>query len=223
MNIFKKINLNILLPVLIASIPYTVNASLIQVSPSAFVGSVSDGAFTMNWNITQNGNTYTYLYTVVAGVSAPANLGLGAFSPVGLTSANFSSLVTMLSGSPNAFGAISGSSGIGGTPGTINGVQFSVGNLIAPNSLEFRTTIAPIWGSDYVVDARINRFTNTNYAKDTPTGTTNFTGWLPVLGTPPMAVPEPGSYLLLGSALLGVAIFKKTRPVFSRTRSPLSQ
>lgn len=176
------------------AMPLAANAVVIPVSPIPSSGS-SNG---LNWNITQSGNMYTYTYTM--GVSAnSATLGIGAFSSVGLTNANFANYVTMLSGS---------SSGAGQFDTHFFGVSFNPISVVG-GQVQFLTSIAPIWGSDFInTTSPTNHFQNANYGVDTPVGTSNFTGWVPVIGNIATAAPEPGTWMLMGTGLMAILLLK---------------
>ncbi len=177
-----------------------------------------DPGFSLDWNITQSGNTFHYTYTIDVPRKDPSHFILELSDNV--TPQNFDSLfsnfeLTGTGGSitgPGTFGPGPSNPDI---PGDIYGIKIDFsGDSTLPYILEFDSLKAPMWGDFYAKDGRSGGIPatayNNGFGTDPTLATLDFTNWIAVPDTL-VAVPEPQTYLLLGSSLLLGFVLRRRR------------
>ncbi len=167
-----------------------------------------DANFKISWNITQLGSLYHYVYTLSKTNNASLGQGVDAFllevSPV-LTSSNLNTLFSSL----NLFSAPTTYIGTTatGTTKSVYAINFDFSNNKKP-IIDFTTSLAPMWGDFYTYGSSGAYAYNANLGNDPTNLTSNFSGWIPVPGIYGAPVPEPSTWLLLGSILFVVFVWK---------------
>jgi hypothetical protein len=173
-----------------------------------------DGYFTVSWAITDNGDgTFSYSYTIsgfsASGVSAPLDPDISHFI-LSLTNDGFGLLDGgTLTTTPDT--TVEGPMNFepGGSnpsmPDDLYGLKFELDPASGTLEISFTTTRAPVWGDFYAVDGKTPGAEV--YAYNVGFGTMpsgDFAGWIAVPNS--AVVPLPGTALLLGGGLLGLAV-----------------
>ena len=173
--------------------------------------------FTVSWDIENVGGSHPYHYTYTfsgsdGDLSKAISHAILQVSDVANAS-DFTFTSTDTVEGPITFGDMGNSNP--GIPGDIYGVKLddlSDGTVV----FDFYSTKDPIWGDFYAKDGVDNNqgektdvyAYNTGFGVD-PTGASSFDNWIPRPDSG-MAVPEPTTLLLLGSAM-GAAALKRRK------------
>lgn len=187
-------------------IPLSLSADIVP-APLGSGSENAPGVGGISWDITQNGNAYTYTYTIVSG-DASAMLLWMELNPI-VTNSNFSTYVTGITGT-------AGQGGIGSS--TPMGNLYSQEYFLNYNSnqsgatFSFNSTLAPIFGSFYWQAEFGSAIGYNSQFGVAPLSTDTLgqlqAGWVPVVGV--VATPEPSTLLLIGSGL-AASVFLKAR------------
>lgn len=206
--------------VVIACSIATAQAASVLVTPADWTGSRStpvgsgiygqggwaSSGFVLSWNITQNGNLFTYVYTIEGGTNDLTFKDVSHFiievSPT-FTAAN------LLPGSdsplegPDIYTEDDGNPSM---PSNVYGVKFDFGGE-APFTYTLITDRMPVWGDFYAKDGKTagidNVAYNAGFGTDPTALTTNFTAWVPTPDT--LDFGDPG-IPLPAAAWLGLPI-----------------
>ncbi len=157
----------------------------------------------IDWNITQNGGIYTYIYTFTDNRGSARNI-----SHVLLQMSNSFLFSNLLSSNPAVTAADLRTYNPGGPgnsnpglPGSIYGFKFQPLSPFGggPVQLSFTTDRAPVYGDLYLKGGQDYLF-NTGFGTDPATGLNPYTNWIARPDTQTV-VAEPATILLLGSGL----------------------
>ena len=171
----------------------------------------SSGGFDLSWSVVKEGSVYDYVYSITNAsgnsLSSGAAYLLLQVSPT-ITSSNLSTMIT--SASPGIiYGPDTFTSSETGTSGNLYGIVFGNSSGNSFSTLSFTSTLAPVWGSYYAINSNGSSSAyNTGYSTNPSTGTTNSSDWV---ATPGVAVPEPSTWLILGSFLAILYLWKAKR------------
>ena len=188
----------------------------------------SGEGYKINWNIVPVGSTFHYIYTITDAGGGPLNKALShqllEISPT-ITQSNISQIIydalpSFTSDSPKTFTPSDGNSNPN-MPGNLYGLKFEDFEDSSLPVIDFFSTRIPIWGDFYAKDGKgtngpgndpsfFNYVFNTGFGTDPTLATTNFSAWIPIPDTHSVQVPEPGTWLILGS-VLAVACLAATR------------
>jgi hypothetical protein len=187
----------------------TSNAS--QLTGNSAWGPGGEG-FKISWSIVPLGQTFHYIYTITDAAGGPLNKALShlllEISP-NITQNNIAQIIynttpNFTEDSPKTFTPQDGNSNPG-MPGNLYGLKFEdFANSSLP-VIDFISTRIPIWGDFYAKDGKtggqFNYVFNTNFGTDPTLATVDFSGWIPIPDTHVINVPEPETWLILGSVL----------------------
>lgn len=172
----------------------------------------SSGGIDVSWSVVKQGSEYNYVYSITnasgGSLSSAANYLLLQVS-TSITSSNISTMLTNVTPSiidgPTTF-----TSSETGNSQNLYGVVFGQSSGSGPiSTISFSSTLAPVWGSLYVGNSNLSSTAyNTGYGTNPAAGTTNFSGWV---ATPGVAVPEPSTWLIMGSLLAFILLWKSRR------------
>lgn len=168
----------------------------------------------LNWNITSNGSSYTYVYNISGGSG-----GGGGITPPGgsvntnqllvqvdpsYTSLNLNSLITNLTAGVNV--SITTRQAFG------QPILTYLNFTNAANVVRFDTLSAPVWGSFILSNSGGGLGRNSRNGIPVTAATANINNYVPTVGAM-VITPEPSMWLLMGSSLLlaGVILQRKTR------------
>lgn len=195
----------------------------IQLSGSRTVGNgltgnaawATAGALTVSWNISFDANTqlYTYQYRIQATAG-----GATSHFIIDLTD---DCVVDQIAGCTNGFGSYGAFTSSNGNPGLpspgIIGVKYDVpqSEQAMDITYSFTSTRAPVWGDVYVKDgggtsptSAIYAYNNGITAHATSMNIQDFIA-RPNGDQSEEEVPEPGTYALIGGALVALALARR--------------
>jgi hypothetical protein len=204
------------------------NADIIGVPPTDWTGVRTkdpggiDGSgnwlanpITLSWVITRDAGTgvYSYTYTFTHAPGETSHFILQISDGKTLSDFQFSSTGGGAAQAPTTYG----NGGNPGMPHSFYGIKFD-GTSGNTTVIAFNTTLDPIWGSFYAKDGMAgglgqNAAWNTGLNNSTrpDVGTTDFRGWIATPDGAAKTVPEPGTMLLLGGGMLGIAASLRRR------------
>lgn len=176
-----------------------------------------NGGFKISWNISQVGDdwSYSYTFTKTDGSQLTKNVShwILEVSPI-ITAENVYGYIFNTNFTLEGPEIWTESQSNPYMPEEIYGIKLDTGLTI----YTFMSTQAPIWGDFYAKDGKQSDIWatawNTGIGTD-PIGSP-FTNWIPVLDTTNgggggQDVPEPGTLLLLGSGLIGLAFYGRRK------------
>jgi len=163
----------------------------------------------ISWSIVQEGNLLRYTYTF-SGLSPVNQISHAILS---LSPGCAAGCITGVTGGTAEFGTFDGSSPANpNMPNSISGVKINTtgdasGNLV----YSFLTDRAPVWGDIYVKGS--NNLYSYNVGLESANRLSNDVNFFIARpDTQPMStVPEPSTYALMGSGLLGIAAAARRR------------
>jgi hypothetical protein len=189
-------------------------------------GPWNNGGATLSWAVdnTTNAGYWTYNYSFDISTSKAISHVIIELSPT-ITRDNFDELVIDISSGsdPDAPKTYTLQSGNPGIPGDIYGVKWDTTADPLDYDFSIITVRAPIWGDFYAKDGKSGGADviayNTNFGNDTTTaiGNGNAGGWLLIPDTTgggggqETPVPEPGTFVLLGSGLVALGLFGRRK------------
>lgn len=168
----------------------------------------SGPGFKVDWTIIDLGASgYNYEYTISksAGVKLdqfyievdPSITSFGSFSNV-LLNGSATSLISLVTETPSGAPVASGS---------IHALRLSTSDILLPITLSFTSQGIPVWGDFFAREGGVTRAYNTGYWSDPTASDSPFANWVPTVGAAAAAVPEPSTYLILGTCLFfGIAL-----------------
>lgn len=184
-------------------------------------GTGGDG-FKISWDITQVGSNFHYIYSITDATGGALSKDMSHFIlqlSNNITGQNFASNIFNVSGAtitdgPRTFSPSDPGSSNPGLPGDIYGIKFETFDSASSPSFSFDSTRAPVWGDFYTKDGKTGQQDvyayNAAFGTSPDGNTTDFNGWIARPDTT-VAVPEPSTWLLLGSTLGFVIIGKRYR------------
>jgi hypothetical protein len=166
-----------------------------------------DETLTVSWVITPNGGLFDYRYTI-SGFDPP---GISHFT-ISL-SPGCSLDPACITGVDNFFYGVyddsAGNSNPGFPPGfEIDGVKFNFGTE-DPFVLTFTSNRAPVWGDFYFKGGSDSFAYNSGLTNHASENVLDFIARPDTSGAPPAEIPEPGTWALLASGALFVALGRK--------------
>jgi hypothetical protein len=192
---------------------------LVTTGPFSKEGGKHNNGFQIAWQITQAspGGAFHYEYTL-SGLGGEAlgktlsHFMLEVANPSSRSDfSNFNGIQEPYDGQyvPATWQPEQGSQG---QPGDLYGIKFNsdqdyVKNGTGIYTFSFDTLCQPVWGDFYAQGSNGVYAYNTGFGTDPDLYTTDFTPWIMVPGAM-TSVPLPGSALLLGSGLVGLALVR---------------
>ena len=189
-----------------------------QLHKNGLVGQILSLPYQMGWSITDNGGSWTYDYSVsntpLFGLSLLQDdffISTGGVTAADLSNVALDGSILLSQGTDYSDATVNGVSGIVFDIGGLLGILVSTGDF----DLTFDVNSAPIWGDlnhDYTVSNRLGGLLsgyvdNAGFGVAPPMGS-NLPGYIATPGQ--IAVPEPSTYLLLGS-LVGFSVLMVRR------------
>lgn len=177
----------------------------------------SGSGFKINWDITQVGNDFHYLYTITNDSGGDLSSDLSHLLlevSRSVTPQNYQDLFLFNTVPDEGPGVFSPGSSNPGMPADIYAFKFETFIDDAQPTIEFVSLQPPIWGDFYAVNGKTPGSEvyayNSGFGTDPTQVTTDFTPWIPVPDTG-VPIPEPTTTLLLGSSLFAAALARRRR------------
>jgi len=181
-----------------------------------------NGAFKVNWKIQQDGANYHYIYTITNNSDEPLKTPIRHLllevNPT-LSPTNYAEMLKLNRGSILESPELYSKSGDNrGLPSELYAIKFELEETSDGVAvLEFYSNRPPVWG-DFYAQGKGNRYAyNTGLESEFGTESENngagLSVWLPVptTGNIEVAVPEPQTYIILGTALFIAFLAKRRR------------